>query len=201
MYCSALSRVVPDRDRRCRSTSSTLGCRLPSPLSPGGSAVQITESRFLACAHSLSLGISGGESCPFDQLPMLSFVVPSRRFSCFIATSRQSLSTRVHSDRTGRASGEMTNVIRSSLDCRANSTGISGPSSDQDCFTGKLRGFQIREPQPRHAIFCFITTMLVSPTGRTRHVWREFPRSGVGQPLLSLPGSPPSSRASGFDSK
>ena len=67
-------------------------------------------------------------------------------------SSRLSLSMRGHSDRTGRAPGAITNVIRSSLDCRANSSGISGPSSNQYRRIGKFRGSQIREPQPRHAI-------------------------------------------------
>ena len=153
MYFSAASRAVPDSARRCPSTSSTPGWRWSSPLNLGGSAVQITESRFLASAHSLSLGIRSGDRCPLNQLPMyFGFVRPSRSRSCSFASSRLSLSIRVHSDRTGRASGEITNVIRSSTDCRANSSGISGPSSNQHSRIGRFRGSQIREPQPRHAI-------------------------------------------------
>lgn len=153
MYFSASSRWVPDSARRCRSTSSTPGCRWFSPLNLGGNAVQITESMFLASAHLFSSGIRSGDRCPVDQSPMyFRFVRPSRRRSCSFASSRLSLSIRAHSDRTGRASGEITNVIRSSMDCRANSTGISGPSWNQYRWIGKFRGSQIREPQPRHAI-------------------------------------------------
>ena len=153
MYFSASSRAVPVSARRCPSTSSTSGCRLFSPLNLGGNAVQITESMFLASAHSFSSGIRSGDRWPLDQLPMYSgFVRPSLRRSCSFASSRLSLSIRAHSDRTGRASHEITNVIRSSMDCRANSSGISGPSSNQYRWIGKVRGFQIREPQPRHAI-------------------------------------------------
>ena len=70
MYFSAASRSVPDSARRCRSTSSTPGCRLFSPLNLGGNAVQTTESTFLASAHSLSPGIETGDHCPLDQSPM-----------------------------------------------------------------------------------------------------------------------------------
>ena len=153
MYSSASSCSVPDNARRCRNTSSTPGCRWSSPLNFGGNAVQITESIFLASAHSHSPGIETGDSRPLDQLPMCSgFVVSSRSCNRFFASSRLSLSIRAHSDRTGRAAGEITNVIRSSLDCRANSSGISGRSSNQYRRIGKPLGFQIREPQPRHAI-------------------------------------------------
>ena len=160
MYFSASSRAVPDSARRCPSTSSTPGWRWSSPLNLGGSAVQITESRFLASVHSRSSGIRSGDRFPLDQLPMyFGFVRPSRSRSCSFASSRLSLSIRAHSDRTGRASGEITNVIRSSTDCRANSSGISGPSSNQHPRIGRSRGSQIREPQPRHAI-------LVNPRSR-----------------------------------
>ena len=153
MYCSAASRAVPDSAWRYRSTSSTLGCQVSSPSNLDGNAVQTTESTFLASAHSLSSGISVGDRCSLDQMPMYSeFFVPSRCCSCSFAPSRLSLSIRVHSDRTGRAAGEITNVIRPSSDCRANSRGISGPSSNQYRRIGKPLGFQIREPQPRHAI-------------------------------------------------
>ena len=126
---------------------------MSSSLNCGGNFVQITESIFLASAHSLSPGIEGGDGRLLDQSPIYSgFFVPSRRCSCFLASTRQSLSIRVHSDRTGRASGQITKVIRPSMDCRANSSGISGPSSNQYRRIGKSRGSQIREPQPRHAI-------------------------------------------------
>ena len=166
MYSSASSRAVPESARRCPSTSSTPGWRWSSPLNLGGSAVQITESRFLASAHSRSLGIQSGDRCPLDQLPMyFGFVRPSRSRSYSFASSRLSLSIRAHSDRTGRASGEITSVIRSSTDCRANSSGISGPSSNQYRRIGKSRGSQIREPQPRHAI-------LVNPRSRINPGYR-----------------------------
>ena len=157
MYCSALSRAVPDRDRRCFSTSSTQGCRFFPPFSPGCNAVHITESIFLASAHSLNIGIEAGHGRPLDQLPICSgFSAPSRSRNCSFASFRLSVSMRVHSDRTGWASGEITNVMRSSLDCRANSSRISGPSSNQYRRIGKLRGSQIREPQPRHAILVIL---------------------------------------------
>lgn len=177
MYSSALSSAVPDKARRCMSTSSMLGCRPSWRLNFGGNAVQITESIFRPTAHLPRLGISLGGPCFLNQLPMFFIVVPSRCLSRSFASSRLSLSIRVHSDRTGRASDEMTNVIRSSLDCRANSSGISGPSSNQHRRIGKSRGSQMREPQPKHAILRLIATMLVQQTGRTRRVWREFPQS------------------------
>ena len=153
MYCSALSRAVPDSARRRRSTSSTPGCRLFSPLNLGGNAVQTTESIFLASAHLLSFGISSGDGPPLDQTPMYSeFSVLSRSRNCSFASSRLSLSIGAHSDRTGRALGTITKVIRPSMDCRANSSGNSGPSSNQYRRIGKFRGSQIREPQPRHTI-------------------------------------------------
>ena len=158
MYCSAASRLVPDSSRRCRSTSSTPGGRLSLPLGFGGNLVQITESTFLASAHSLSSGIEAGDGRLLDQSPMYSeFSVPSRCCSCFLASSKLSLSIRVHSARTGRASGTITKVIRSSMDCRANSSGINGPSSNQYRRIGKCRGSQIREPQPRHAILVILS--------------------------------------------
>ena len=40
-----------------------------------------------------------------------------------------------------------------SEECRANSTGISGPSSNQYRRIGSVRGSQIKAPQPRHAMF------------------------------------------------
>lgn len=167
MYFSASSRSVPDSARRCPSTSSTPGCRLFSPLNLGGNAVQITESMFLASAHSLSTGIRSGDRCPLDQSPMyFSCVRPSRRRSCSFASLRLSLSISAHSDRTGRASGEITNVIRSSMDCRANSSGISGPSSNQYRRIGKFRGSQIKEPQPRHAILV-IPRSRIDPVGNS----------------------------------
>ena len=147
MYFSAASCLVSDSARRCRSTSSTPGCRLFSPLNFGGNAVQTTESIFLASAHSFSPGIETGDSCPLDQSPMYSGFVRSRRCSCFFASSRLSLSIRAHSDRTGRAASVITNVIRSSSDCRANSSGINGPSSNQCRRIGNFLRHQIREPQ------------------------------------------------------
>ena len=158
MYCSAASRLVPDSSRRCRSTSSTPGGRLSLPLGFGGNLVQITESTFLASAHSLSSGIEAGDGRLLDQSPMYSgFVRPSRSRSRSFASSKLSLSIRVHSARTGRASGTITKVIRSSMDCRANSSGISGPSSNQYRRIGKSRGSQVREPQPRHAILVILS--------------------------------------------
>ena len=167
MYFSASSRAVPVSARRCPSTSSTPGCRLFSPLNLGGNAVQITESMFLASAHSLSLGIDSGGGSALDQSPMyFSFVRPSRSRNFSFASLRLSLSISAHSDRTGRASGEITNVIRLSMDCRANSTGISGPSSNQYRRIGKFRGSQIREPQPRHAILV-IPRSWMDPAGNS----------------------------------
>lgn len=153
MYCSAASLAVPVSSRRYRSTSSTRGFPLSPSLKFGGNFVQITESIFLASAHSFNSGIFSGGGRPLDQLPMCSgFFAPSRCCSCFFASSRLSPSIRAHSARTGRTAGEITNVIRPSSDFRANSTGISGPSLNQYRWIGKLRGSQIREPQPRHAI-------------------------------------------------
>ena len=159
MYFSAASRAVPVSARRCPSTSSTSGCRLP--LTFGGNAVQITESIFLASAHSRSLGIDSGGGPALDQSPMcFGFSALSRNCNCSLASSRLSLSIRAHSDRTGQASGEITNVIRPSMDCRANSRGISGPSSNQYRRIGKFRGSQIREPQPRHAILVILRSRM-----------------------------------------
>ena len=161
MYFSASSRTVPDSARRCASTSSASGGRLSSPLNLGGNSVQITESIFLASAHSLSLGIESGGGPPLVQSPTCSgFVVLSRTRSRSFAYSRLSLSISAHSDRMGRASHEITNVIRSSMDCRANSSGISGPSSNQYRRIGKFRGSQIREPQPRHAILVILSSRM-----------------------------------------
>ena len=89
MYFSAASRPVPVSARRYRSTSFTLGSQLSLSLNFGGNAVQITESIFLASAHSLSIGIESGDVRPLDQLPMyFSFGDPSRRCSCFFTSSR-----------------------------------------------------------------------------------------------------------------
>ena len=83
--------------------------------------------------------------CPFPPLQLF-----SRLFETIAVDEG-------HSDRTGRAPGAITNVIRSSMDCRANSSGISGPSSNQYRRIGKFRGSQIREPQPRHAILVILS--------------------------------------------
>ena len=52
----------------------------------------------------------------------------------------------------------MTKVMRPSFDCRANSTGRSGPSACQSPIVGRLSGHQIREPHPRHTIIALSDT-------------------------------------------
>ena len=108
---------------------------------------------FRASAHSRRPCTGGGSASPRVQLPMSSrFLTPSRRCKRVLAASRSSPSINAQRDRTGRAEATTTNVIRPSCDCRANSTGTSGPSSNQPRRMGNPRGSQIREPQPRHAI-------------------------------------------------
>ena len=108
---------------------------------------------FRASAHSPRPCTGGGSASPRVQLPMCSrFLTPSRRCKRVLAASRSSPSINAQRDRIGRAEATTTNVIRPSCDCRANSTGTSGPSSNQPRRMGNPRGSQIREPQPRHAI-------------------------------------------------
>lgn len=81
------------------------------------------------------------------------FLPPSRSANFFTAASRSGTSR--GAQRLGTALVALwnsTKVRRSRPDLRTNSTLTSGPSGRHSPTTGNFSGFQMSDPQPRHAI-------------------------------------------------
>lgn len=134
------------------------------PSNCGGNAVHTTPSTPCAKAQPGKPGSASGAAPPCDQVAtQSSFFVPSRTISCRLASAKSSVSIMAQNDRTSGAAGSGTRVMRPLFDWRVNSTLSSGPSSNQSRWIGSSRGFQINDPQPRHAIANSLAPILNAP--------------------------------------
>ena len=155
MYLSAFSRAGPRRPSRYARTCASEGnCSVS--LNLGGNAVQTTPSRPLRSSQASQpsrffLGGSPSFNPPINSGFDLGTPSRSRNFSRASSMSLQSINAQ--SDRTVVPPSAITKVMRPSLDWRANSTLMSGPSSNQVPRMGSSRASQTKDPHPRHAMF------------------------------------------------
>ena len=155
MYCLAWSRVGPLSLRRYSKTSFADG-DLSLPPNFGPSAVQTVASKPLASAQIGKSGMPAGAASPRCHDPIRGdqfLTLMSSRFrSASLASGRLAGSICAHRILTGVARRSITRVMRPSDDCRVNSTGANGPSSNHLRRMGRSRGSQTSDPQPRQAI-------------------------------------------------
>lgn len=142
--------------RRRSNTCSIVGTTPLWSFHFGGNAVHTTPSR-LRCAAQLPTRSATSPSVrsALDQYPTYRDTVPSLRRRASRASHKPTTLSSAQRVRTGWALDSKTRLIPLLLDWRAYSTGSHGPSSFQGSRTGRVRGSQISEPQPKQ------TTLIV----------------------------------------
>ena len=137
LQCSALCHAGPSSRKEERSTPQHPAQDLvPNDRSHEQSRLRDASPRSRA-------------RCP---RPWCSGGTPSRKPKAERASSVPSDCIRAQQLRTKGRPGTRTNVSRPSSDSRANSIGRRGPSGCQGPRTGRSRGSQTSEPQPKQAI-------------------------------------------------